>query len=653
MNHRQEQILKVLFQEDDYISAQFLADKYHVSTKTIYNDLATIKDYLAQNNVILEKIPRHGIRIIGEKNYKQATFQKLQGYLSVKNDSSFSDREDIYIKELFLTSHSFSLIDFSLELFISESSIRRDLDKIELILMEYNCSLIRQDGYVSLKGEEKDIRYFLRNFIFKKYLIYYDSDNNDEILTKFFSLEDIRKVNDVIEKLAILYTYFFSEQYKIYLILDLLIFMSRFRQNFVLTHKTRDPLEDMKPLGVYPLASDMLSRILEIPNEKLLSEEVRQIAFTILSVGYMNKSSNNKEFQLITNQLIKRVGDLLGINLNEDEELVKMVTNHIGPMIYRLKKSINIANQMTEEIKKNYSILYNVVWLAAKVISDQYHLKLLDAEIAFLTIYFEIAVEKLEKPLNIIVICPHGLATSELIISSLRRVIANYDHIIKIDFKELNQEIIQKSDIIISSIRLENVNFPYILVSPILTNDELDDIQKQYLNLTKGNRKVLSMVHDNYYARQTLLKNLIQNSIFLNKLMVTKEECIEFLVNQSVVENRNNKNYLLSIFQREKLGSTSVYTGIALPHANPEAVSYSQLLILTLAKPIVWDNNEVKVVMLISIKEGEENIYKDALVHLYSKIDNQEFIDQLSKIEKSDVFLSTILEGRGKICKKN
>lgn len=39
-----------------------------------------------------------------------------------------------------------------------------------------------------------------------------------------------------------------------------------------------------------------------------------------------------------------------------------------------------------------------MVWLASKVLSDQYQLELLDAEIAFLTIYFEIAVEKLETP---------------------------------------------------------------------------------------------------------------------------------------------------------------------------------------------------------------------------------------------------------------
>ena len=67
-------------------------------------------------------------------------------------------------------------------------------------------------------------------------------------------------------------------------------------------------------------------------------------------------------------------------------------------------------------------------------------MELLDAEVAFLTIYFEVAVEKLIKPLTICVICPHGLATSELIMSSLKRIVAAFDHLIKVDLRDLERK---------------------------------------------------------------------------------------------------------------------------------------------------------------------------------------------------------------------
>lgn len=97
---------------------------------------------------------------------------------------------------------------------------------------------------------------------------------------------------------------------------------------------------------------------------------------------------------------------------------------------------------------------------------------------------------------------PHGLATSELIISSLRRLISHYDHLVTVDLSELDSSVARQADILISSIQLKNFPRPYVLVSPVLTNDELDNIQKLYLDLTKGNRKVLSIVHDDYDANK-------------------------------------------------------------------------------------------------------------------------------------------------------
>ncbi|MGP6383512.1 hypothetical protein ACR9F9_08955 [Streptococcus dysgalactiae subsp. equisimilis] len=48
--------------------------------------------------------------------------------------------------------------------------------------------------------------------------------------------------------------------------------------------------------------------------------------------------------------------------------------------------------------------------------------------------------------------------------------------------------------------------------------------------------------------------------------------------------------------------------------------------------------------MLISIKEGEEELYKVALVHLYSKIDNEAFIDSLTQTADEKAFIELLLK---------
>ncbi|WMB29517.1 PTS sugar transporter subunit IIA [Streptococcus didelphis] len=343
--------------------------------------------------------------------------------------------------------------------------------------------------------------------------------------------------------------------------------------------------------------------------------------------------------------LIDKVSELAGIDFRKDLYLREQITNHMKPMVYRLKNGINIENQTTEEIKKRYSILFHIVWLASKTVSDSYQLEFLNAEIAFLTIYFEIAVERLEKPLHIYVVCPHGLATSELIINSLKRIISSYDYLQKIDLVDVTDQLALKADIIISSVLLENFDHPYILVSPLLSQEENDIIQREYRRLTDGNRKILSVVKNEKQLNHSIIRNLLGQNIHLQKECQTKETCMSFLVSQAYEENRQAPSFLQSILERERLGSTSIYTGIALPHANPQKVQKSQLSLLTLKEPIEWGQNMVKVVLLIAIKEGEEEHCKEALIYLYSKIDDLDFINKLAKAtDKYDVYTTLFLE---------
>ena len=114
------------------------------------------------------------------------------------------------------------------------------------------------------------------------------------------------------------------------------------------------------------------------------------------------------------------------------------------------------------------------------------------------------------------------------------------------------------------------------------------------------------------------------------------------MVSKASRKNRKDKKLLHSILAREKMGSTSVYTGIALPHADPAFVNESQLIMMTLNKPIKWGSNTIKVVMLIAIAEKDEEMYKKALVSLYSKIDNREYIDRLWKAKKKVSFIEEL-----------
>lgn len=646
LNARQIGILRELVSASHYITGQVLSEKYEVSTKTIYSDIEVINDKLSPFHVAIEKKPRLGVRLELTAAKRGAIMEFLeQGGSDNLDDGSQILREYELVNELILGSKIVDIVDWSVEHFISEASIRRDLDKIERQLLTYDVHLVRGGGQVFLKAKETNIRKFLRNYIIQNFDLTMNHFPKDSALSIFFSIEKMESVAKIVQDCASDYNFKTSEQYSVYLVLDLLISAHRYLQNDVIQENSQAIMvENLPHYEVYVIASELLSHTTGVGMNLIPDAEIRNISYTFLSVGYEAQLAKRSDVEKSVTAFIQKVSQLSGVNFTEDTHLSNMLINHVPPMIYRLKSGINIKNQTTEEIKTKYSVLYYIVWLASKTLSEEYDVEMLDAEVAFLTIYFEVAVEKLIKPLSIYVICPHGLATSELIMSSLKRIISNFDHLVKVDLRdvEAKRELLDKADLVISSVHLNEVSFDYIHVSPIMTDAEIEQIQRTYSDLTTGNRNMLSVIHEDGVFAKSVILDLLQDKILLGESCRTVEECIHLMVSKASKKNRKDKKLLNSILAREKMGSTSVYTGIALPHADPAFVNESQLIMMTLDKPIKWGSNTIKVVMLIAIAEKDEEIYKKALVSLYSKIDSKEYINRLWTAKKKGTFIAEL-----------
>ena len=646
VNTRQFSVLQDLVSASHYMTGQALSEKYGVSTKTIYSDIAAINEKLSSFQIAIEKKPRLGVKLTLSPAKRRRILAFLeQGSAELVDEGSQILREYELVRELTLGSKKVDILDWSVEHFISEASIRRDLDKIEAQLLPYQIGLVRGSGQVQLQGRECDIRKFLRNYMIDHFDLSMNQFAQDPGLAIFFPSERVQSVAEIVADCAVDYNFKTAESYSIYLILDLLISAQRYLQQDVIQENSSSMMvEDLSRYEVYVIAGELLSKTTGVSMALISDAEIRNISYTLLSVGYEAQLAERAEVKKAVSAFIEKVSQLSGVDFTGDDHLYRMLVNHVPPMIYRLKSGINIKNQTTEEIKSRYSVLYYIVWMASKTLSEEYQVELLDAEVAFLTIYFEVAVEKLIKPLTICVICPHGLATSELIMSSLKRIVAAFDHLIKVDLRDLerNKDLLNRADLVISSVRLEDVDFDYIHVNPIMTDAELELIQKSYSELTTGNRNMLSIIHEDGVFAKSVVIDLLQDNILLGEDCQTVEDCIQFMVSKASRKNRKDKKLLHSILAREKMGSTSVYTGIALPHADPAFVNESQLIMMTLNKPIKWGSNTIKVVMLIAIAEKDEEMYKKALVSLYSKIDNREYIDRLWKAKKKVSFIEEL-----------
>ena len=643
MNARQIFLLEFLLKQHEYLSANQLAEKYGVSTKTVYQDIDKLNDFFVEGELKsrIIKVPRKGIKLSADEERK-----KIHSLLLVnKHESGVQDfspeyRESELIKRLFINQEDLDIYDFAEEMYVTESTVHRDIDKLEKNLGQFNLKIRIKHDQLFVDGDEWNIRKALQS-----YVIQAQSLGREEKIERFFSEKDIEICNEAISRLSQKYHHQFSEEYSCLLLVECLVFKKRTEHNNCLTERTSNLINDLNHLEVYFFSGELLESIINKSFSEISPYEIEAMAYSLLAYGFSIQSADyiqNIDHQV--NELIQKVSNLLSLDLSKDNHLKLMLSNHISKMIFRLRNQIYITNPALEEIKKQYSSLFNVIWIAIRGLSKYYEINISNEELAFIVIHFQLAIEKIVKPLNIVVICQNGIATSELIMSKLHKIFDSDAKITNINARELDFYDLSNIDLIISTIALPEVTVPVIEVSPILTKDEIESIRSFYSEHMTDNYTLMRTSLDGRKFNLESLQTLIKKPSLIRETVKSKKECIEKMIRECDATNRRIKEFKESILERETLGSTSVYTGVALPHCDPRFVEQSELIVMTLDKPINWGKNNVKLIILIAVAENDIPIFKDSLIVLYSVIENQELMNELVQLENGDEIKNRLLK---------
>ena len=643
MNARQIFLLEFLLKQHEYLSANQLAEKYGVSTKTVYQDIDKLNDFFDEGELKsrIVKVPRKGIKLSADEERKQIhSLLLVNKHESGVQDFSPEYRESELIKRLFINQEDLDIYDFAEEMYVTESTVHRDIDKLEKNLGQFDLKIRIKHDQLFVDGDEWNIRKALQS-----YVIQAQSLGREEKIERFFSEKDIEICYEAISRLSQKYHHQFSEEYSCLLLVECLVFKKRTENNNCLTERTSNLINDLNHLEVYFFSGELLESIINKSFSEISPYEIEAMAYSLLAYGFSIQSADyiqNIEHQV--NELINKVSNLLSLDLSKDNHLKLMLSNHISKMIFRLRNQIYITNPALEEIKKQYSSLFNVIWIAIRGLSKYYEINISNEELAFIVIHFQLAIEKIVKPLNIVVICQNGIATSELIMSKLHKIFDSDAKITNINARELDFYDLSNIDLIISTIALPEVKVPVIEVSPILTKDEIESIRSFYSEHMTDNYTLMRTSLDGRKFNLESLQTLIKKPSLIRETVKSKKECIEKMIRECDATNRRIKEFKESILERETLGSTSVYTGVALPHCDPRFVEQSELIVMTLDKPINWGKNNVKLIILIAVAENDIPIFKDNLIALYSVIENQELMNELVQLENGDEIKNRLLK---------
>lgn len=82
MNKRQIKLARLLIEHDEFLPASFYSKKLSVSTKTVFQDLETLRLFVKPYSIDIERLPSVGIRLSGQEEAKIRFLNELEDELS-------------------------------------------------------------------------------------------------------------------------------------------------------------------------------------------------------------------------------------------------------------------------------------------------------------------------------------------------------------------------------------------------------------------------------------------------------------------------------------------------------------------------------------------------------------------------------------------
>lgn len=651
---RRFHLYKLLVEELDYRPANFFSNQLSVSTKTIYDDIKFLNEMM-NGTTCIEKMPRKGLLLTGTNQAKEAFEEKLMEQFSPRHLSfSPEERQRDIVKRLFLQNEHMTYEQLSEDYVVSASSLRKDMEEIQTFLTGKDVHLISDHFGTRISGEEKDIQHVLKRYIFSRldYTPMVDAMKRmsilEDIAEQFFYPDIIQFVHQVYGQLIKKAGRPLSDYYKDSIYISLLIYVQRLYIGCHLTKKKQIFMKNVTYMESYLMAVELAESIhhtLGLVLEKNDIEYLSSLLFAHDIKPVLELQQVNPENVAIVEQLIKKMSQMLEVDLQADDHLFHVLIAHVTTMIYRLKLGITLTNPILDSIKRQYSVLFNIVWYLMNDVEETYDIQMNDHDISFLTIHFQVAIEK-QIPMNkILIVCEKALATSELIYNKIKHALPATNMIETISLSEFYQNNLDDVDLIISSVPISYEQQPIIYVSPLVTESEMQCIKKHYDDMSQSKAilkpKLLS-------SENKLGKYMTKDIVFLHKDFKTKDQVLDFFAEEAYKQGLVTKEFKQSLYEREAMGETSLYTGVAVPHASSHTLTSSFISIVSLTHKIQWGSNKVQLVIFIGVAEEDVNEIKDVFAELYQLVENKANVSHLVSMTKASDLLMFINENTPK-----
>lgn len=634
MNSRQEKLLNLLKKSNKKLSVNEISKTFSISRRTVFNDLNYLDYLLETSGYILMRLDDGVILKKDDSNKRQE--------IDIKDFYSSNRRYDLFKKILF--ENELNLYDLSEKLFVSESTILNDINYInENYIKDLSASLLISNNELYIDSDEQIIQNLYVRFnklIFKKLRLML-IESKDLYRNYYLFLSDVYGDQLVKKVRSVLYSYLtnnsqvLAEYYFDNIINYLIVLVFRktclYRANGKVNNNTVIKKQD----------SDDILKMVERNFGIIFSESEINYFYDILrsnNIKVKNSYDKNAVEDLV-DTFLKSSGELLKLDLSKDSILVEQLNKHFPSMIERAKNNIKIDNPFIDEIKNEYTTLFNTIWMIVIMNRGVFDFDLNDDEIGLLTIYLQSSLDRNKIIQKVILHIESRYYDTGFIINRIKKVLPTVD----IEVLEGDADLSKvKCDMIITT--SDNITFgniPFIKITPIVTERDLKNISSKYNSTIFKNTKY-KQLNEKHKILDIINNYFKADFIHFDKSFNNRNEMMNYALVEMVDKDIVDISYIESIFAREKMGSTALNYMISTPHGNPKFVNNSCIYTVINNKPVKWGEDNVNIMFMMNISEVDMENLRTLFNFIYEISQDKNLIDELIKTKNYQEFIKLL-----------
>ncbi|WP_174614735.1 BglG family transcription antiterminator [Virgibacillus ihumii] len=637
MNSRWKEILQILKTAKEPITSSQLSTDLQVSSKTVRNDIQELYSLLRNHNMKINSYRGKGYTLeMEEEGLLQNFLQDIEETKEIIPDEP-GDRVTFLIERVLLDSGYVKMEELADELYISRSTLQSDLKKVRGILKKFDLTLDQKPNYgIKVNGSESKIRYCISEYIFnlKPAVLEEHHDwlaalpENDLRIIRNSILSQLRKHNIIISDVSLQN-----------LITHLAIACKRIRENNQV-EIIHEELYEMKDTKEFAVAEEILQDIEAALEVNFPENEMAYLAIHLQGTKLVGPNHDKKqmnsvidgETRMLVKEMINRIDEKYQFQLSNDEELLWNLSLHLKPAINRYKFQMNIRNPMLEEIKTKYPTSFEAALIGSEVLYEKLGINVDEHEIGYLALHIEAAQERMKRTSsnrrNCLIVCASGLGSAQLLLYKLKDRFGDTLNIKgTTELYNLRYQSLGDIDFIVSTVPIEeDLRIPVVQVSTILGDSDVDQIEKI---VTKGTSVIERYMHERY--------------TFLNREFELPEEVIRFLGNKLMKDGIVEGDYIDSVLERERYSPTSFGNLVAIPHPLEPKTDSTFWSIVTLKRPIKWEDKLVQIVFLLNVNRNKKDDLKPMFSSLVQLVDNRKLVQQLLQCRSYKQFKNKIM----------